>query len=126
MLGGFPWIPLGTSQVRVLPVAQLASVLGVYGLSLLVAYVNATVAFALLRTGRSRVLRVSAAAVVLVAVGGWGTWRIREASLTRQGTPVRVGIIQPNIEQHAKLSAEAIRRGAPHLHDLHRDDTRRR
>lgn len=105
MLGGFPWVPLGNSQVEVLPVAQLASVLGVYGLSLLVAYVNATVAFALLRPGRDRAVAVASAAVVLVAVGGWGTWRLREASLTRQGTPIKLGIIQPNIEQHAKLAA---------------------
>src|SRR4051794_7644084 len=31
MLSGFPWLPLGNSQVSVLPVAQLASILGVYG-----------------------------------------------------------------------------------------------
>jgi len=105
MLGGFPWIPLGNSQISVLPVAQLASVLGVYGLSALVAYVNATVAFALLRTGRSRMTAVAAAAAVLVVIGAWGTWRIREGSLRRQGTPIRVGIIQPNIEQNAKLAA---------------------
>ena len=105
MLGGFPWIPLGNSQVQVLPVAQLASVLGVYGLSLLVAYINATAAFALLRAGRARIVAVTTAAIVLVSIGAWGTWRIRDARLTTQGTPIRVGIIQPNIEQHAKLAA---------------------
>ncbi len=41
VFGGFPWVPLGNSQVTVLPVAQLASVVGVYGLSALVAFVNA-------------------------------------------------------------------------------------
>jgi apolipoprotein N-acyltransferase len=105
LLGGFPWIPLGNSQVQVLPVAQLSSLVGVYGLSLLVGYVNATLAFALLRAGRERIVAVATAVVVLVSIGAWGTWRIRDASLTRQGTPVRVGIIQPNIEQHAKLAA---------------------
>jgi apolipoprotein N-acyltransferase len=105
MLGGFPWVPLGNSQVRVLPVAQLASVFGVYGLSLLVAYVNATVAYALLRSGRERTVAVATAVVVLVSIGAWGTWRIRDAALTRQGTPIKVGIIQPNVEQHAKLAA---------------------
>ena len=46
-------MPLGNSQVTVLPVAQLASVLGVYGLSALVAFVNAALAYSLLTRGRS-------------------------------------------------------------------------
>ncbi len=41
LFGGFPWVPLGNSQVTVLPVAQFASVAGVYGLSALVAFVSA-------------------------------------------------------------------------------------
>ena len=28
IMGGFPWVPLGNSQVTMLPVAQLASVFG--------------------------------------------------------------------------------------------------
>ena len=38
---GFPWVLLGYSQVTVLPVAQLASVFGVYGVSALVVAVSA-------------------------------------------------------------------------------------
>ncbi len=125
--GGFPWVPLGNSQVTVLPVAQLASVFGVYGLSALVAYVNAAIAFALVTTGRSRVKAVALAAVVLTLAAGWGTWRISEGSLARDGTPVRVGLIQGNIEQTAKwdpkqayrifttyvaMTRDAVRRGA--------------
>ena len=34
---GFPWVLLGYSQATVLPIAQLASVFGVYGVSALVA-----------------------------------------------------------------------------------------
>ena len=48
VFGGFPWVLLGDSQVTVLPVAQLASVLGVYGVSALVAFVNASIAYAVL------------------------------------------------------------------------------
>jgi apolipoprotein N-acyltransferase len=91
LMGGFPWVPLGNSQVTVLPVAQLASVLGVYGLSALVAGVNAALTRAALTTGRERVLTLAGTAVVLAAVGGWGVWRITDGRLTRAGTPLRVG-----------------------------------
>jgi len=130
VFGGFPWVPLGNSQVTVLPVAQLASLLGVYGLSALVAYVNATLAFALLTTGRSRFTALAAAAVVILGVGAWGAWRIADGSLTRQGDPIRVGLIQGNIAQEDKwkpsesrrifttylaMTRDAVRRGAEYV-----------
>jgi apolipoprotein N-acyltransferase len=130
VFGGFPWVPLGNSQVTVLPVAQLASVLGVYGVSLLVALVNAAIAFALLEPGRRRVRVLAGTAVLLVAVAGWGTWRIADGSLTREGTPLRVGLIQGNIAQEDKwnprqarrifttyvaMTRDAVRRGADYV-----------
>ena len=110
LFGGFPWVPLGNSQVELLPVAQLASVLGVYGLSALVALVNASIAYALLTSGRDRLTAIVATAAVLVAVGGWGTWQIAEGSLTREGTPLRVGLIQGNIAQEDKWNPGEARR----------------
>jgi apolipoprotein N-acyltransferase len=107
---GFPWVPLGNSQVTVLPVAQLASIVGVYGLSALVAYVNVTLAFALLTTGRRRLVAVSSMAGVLILVGAWGTWRISDGSLTREGTPIRIGLIQGNIAQEDKWNVREARR----------------
>jgi apolipoprotein N-acyltransferase len=127
LFGGFPWVPLGNSQVEVLPVAQLASVLGVYGLSALVAFVNAAIAAALLTTGRARLTAIGTAAAVLIAVGGWGAWRIADGRLTREGTPLRVGLVQGNIAQedkwnprearrifttHVAMTRDAVRRGA--------------
>ena len=129
-LTGFPWVPLGNSQVTVLPVAQLASVLGVYGLSALVAYISATLAYALITSGARRVVAVATAVVVLVAVGGWGVWRVADGSLTREGTPIRIGLIQGNIAQqdkwnpaHARrifttyiaMTRDAVRRGAQYV-----------
>ena len=36
VMTGFPWVPLGNSQIDVTPIAQAASLVGVYGLSALV------------------------------------------------------------------------------------------
>ena len=110
LMGGFPWVPLGNSQVTVLPVAQMASALGVYGLSGLVAMVNAALACALLTTGRRRLAAGIVAVVLPLGVAAWGTWRIAEGSLTRMGTPVRVGLVQANIEQTAKWKPSERRR----------------
>ena len=110
LFGGFPWVPLGNSQVTVLPVAQLASLLGVYGLSALVAFVNAAIAYAVLVPGRARMKASAAAIVVLLAVAGWGTWRIASGTLTTQGTPLRVGLVQGNIDQADKWRTSEARR----------------
>ena len=44
--GGFPWALVGYTQTTVLPVAQSASVVGVYGVSFLVVLVSASLAMA--------------------------------------------------------------------------------
>ncbi len=108
--GGFPWVPLGNSQVTVLPVAQLASLLGVYGLSLLVAFVNAGVAYALVSTGRNRFASAASVALVVVGVSAWGALRVRDGALLREGEPLRVGLVQGNISQEDKWKPGEARR----------------
>jgi apolipoprotein N-acyltransferase len=110
VFGGFPWVLLGDSQVTVLPVAQLASVLGVYGVSGLVATVNATIAYATLTTGRRRVAAIAVGAIVLAGSALWGTLRIADGSLMRSGAPIRVGLIQANIAQEDKWKSGEARR----------------
>jgi apolipoprotein N-acyltransferase len=110
VMGGFPWVPLGNSQVTVLPVAQLASVFGVYGLSALVAGVNALVAYALLAAGRKRIAAAATAVALPLVIAVWGTWRIADGSLTRAGTPLQVGLVQANIAQTAKWDPQEARR----------------
>ena len=110
LFGGFPWVPLGNSQVTVLPVAQLASVFGVYGLSALVAFVNAAIAYAVRSCGRNRIIAIATTVVVLAGVGGWGARRVVAGSLIREGTPLRVGLIQGNIAQEDKWNPREARR----------------
>src|SRR5207237_172371 len=67
---------------------------GVFGVSAIVASVNAALAgLVIVRAWRAAV--IVAAAVLLVAV--WGNAHARDAALTRQGRPLRVGIVQPNV-----------------------------
>jgi apolipoprotein N-acyltransferase len=110
LFGGFPWVPLGNSQVTVLPVAQLASVTGVYGLSALVAFVNGSLAWGVLSRGRERLVAVAVAVLVVAATGTWGALRIADGTLTRQGTAVRIGLIQGNIAQEDKWNPSEARR----------------
>jgi apolipoprotein N-acyltransferase len=99
MFGGFPWIPLGNTMVTLLPVAQLASVGGVYLLSLFVALVN--VGFALVIVSSPARQRVTLAATVagMAAVAVWGGVRLSANTLVETGTPVKVGLVQANIAQ---------------------------
>ena len=102
LFGGFPWELLGYSQTGVLPVAQLASLFGVHGVSLLVAFINSALALALVgpRRHRVRVLAIATGVAGLVLL--FGAWRLTDNRLVRDGTPLRVGLVQGNIEQADK------------------------
>ncbi len=102
LFGGFPWVPLGNSQVGLLPIAQLASVTGVYGLSLLVALVNAAIAIGVASRGRGRARAALVVAILLVGTGAWGARRLGDGTLLREGVPVTVGLLQGNIAQEDK------------------------
>ena len=112
LMTGFPWVLLGYSQVSVPPVAQFGSVLGVFGLSGLVASVSAGLAYSAAvqwsgtTAARPRVfaayLPVGVAIVVTLAIGAWGAARIARGDLTRAGDPVTVGLIQGNVDQADK------------------------
>ena len=101
LIGGFPWIPLGNTMVTFLPIAQLASVVGVYGLSIFVALLNTGFGIAAMSSGRRR-WRVAASTIaLLVVVSVWGGWRLSSNGLT-SGPTVTVGLIQGNIAQTDK------------------------
>ncbi len=119
LLTGFPWVLLGYSQARVLPVAQFASVFGVYGVSALVVLVNAGIAVVGLhaqspaRAGLSvldvhvgsafrRALPLAGSIAIVAAIAVWGGVRVSRSALTREGDPIRIGLIQGNVDQAEK------------------------
>jgi apolipoprotein N-acyltransferase len=97
--GGFPWVLLGASQATVTPIVQIASVTGVYGLSALVALVST--AAAAVTISRRRVHRTGAviAVVTVIVVAVAGAARVRWGTLTTEGRPMRVGLVQGSVEQ---------------------------
>jgi apolipoprotein N-acyltransferase len=97
---GFPWVLLGYSQTTVLPIAQLASLTGVYGVSLLVAAVSAAAVIAFDR--RANVTPLAIVFAVIVGVAAWGSRRVADGALTREGEPITVGLLQGNVDQAIK------------------------
>jgi len=98
---GFPWELLGYSQVTWLPIAQTASLVGVYGLSALLALASSAAAIAIVGGRR----RWTPAAVTIAIIAGctlWGSHRIAAGELTSGGASVRVAVLQGNVEQDQK------------------------
>lgn len=102
LFGGFPWVPLGNAVVTLLPIAQLASLTGVYGLSWLLATVHACFAITAISGGRRRVIAAATAVTLLTVTSVWGAARLGESRLTHEGSAITVGLIQANIPQTEK------------------------
>ena len=99
---GFPWELLGYSQASVLWVAQLASVVGVLGVSALVASVSGALAYLVL-TGRRRASGImTGTAALIVACLLFGNLRVRSGGWAEAGVPLRVAAVQGNIAQDDK------------------------
>ena len=102
---GFPWLTVGYSQTAPSPLAGFAPVLGVHGLSLLVAMSGALLAR----------WRVGLPFAALAALGGFGLQQV--AWTTPVGEPISVALIQGNVPQEMKFRPEAFFRTL----DLYRD-----
>jgi apolipoprotein N-acyltransferase len=99
---GFPWALLGYSQVSVLPIAQIASVTGVYGLSFLLVLTASAIALVIVERDARRWTSAAAVAILIVVCAVWGRYRMGEGSLASAGNPVRVAVVQGNILQSDK------------------------
>ncbi len=105
---GFPWNLAGSAWLPVLPIAQAASFIGTYGLSILMVLAGGT--FALLACGRepARKALINLGLVLLVLVAG-GTLKIL-LQPTSYWPNLQLHIVQANIGQDLKWSEENFRK----------------
>jgi apolipoprotein N-acyltransferase len=93
---GFPWLAVGYSQVPVSPLVAYAPVVGVFGISLLLAW-----------TAAALVWRSRYSWLVIVLWGG--AWMMHDVRWTQPvGAPVSVTLIQGNISQSIKWQPEQV------------------
>ncbi len=105
---GFSWQGLGYSQFQSLPVIQMASITGVYGISALIVLVNAGM-FVMLHPAFSKYPawqkyrhRIGASTLFLLLLCvGYG-WSVLVSGPASNSKAVRVGLIQGNIPQQMK------------------------
>jgi apolipoprotein N-acyltransferase len=102
-LSGFPWLLLGVTQYRMVPLIQVGSVAGVYGVSFLVAWFSVSMAMAIrqvLRRPADRwawVPEMSLPLVVLMTVIVVGYGRLGRPE--EEGRALSMALVQPSIPQ---------------------------
>ena len=111
---GFPWELLGYSQHSRLQLIQISDIVGVYGVSGLIALANTALFLATLVVcrkawrgrpiaGRMAIGGIAAAAVLVGLTWAYGELRIREIDRLASAAPTaRVAVVQGNIEQSQK------------------------
>jgi apolipoprotein N-acyltransferase len=108
ILTGFPWNLPGQTWAAGGAVSQNAAWLGAYGLTVLTLAIAAAPAVRLTRRrpARTSVAAVGVAAAVLAGLYGWGAYRLEPAALT----PLRVRVVQANVDQKDKWRPENLDR----------------
>ncbi len=107
-LTGFPWNAFGYALSEPLPLAQTASLIGLWGMTFLTVAIFASPAVLIDRTAdRKMAWRAPAAAIaLLIAMGLFGAIRLSLHPTTMvAGTKLR--LMQPNLQQDAKFNYSA-------------------
>ena len=114
IFSGFPWELLGYSQFNRLQLIQISDILGVYGLSALIAFANGTLFISLLCFTKSRwqdshiSTRLAAGSIItlvaaLVLTLLYGNWRLTDIDKRiAAASKARVAVVQGNIDQAIK------------------------
>lgn len=104
VMTGLPWAGLGHSQWQNLPLIQISSIVGMYGVTFLVALINGAVAIFLIDIDKWRASIKTAvvplALVIISLIYGWIA-----LSETPQGDTMKIALVPGNIKQMDKLMA---------------------
>lgn len=102
-LTGFPWNLLGASQYRVLPLIQIASVTGVYGISFLVVWFSISLAGFVLgavlhpKSAKLSYGDLTLPLIVVAAVAAFGVRQIQNPAGASRF--LKIALVQPSIPQ---------------------------
>ena len=109
ILTGFPWNPVGAGWEAGGAVSQVASVVGVYGLGLLTLLAVSALGQVMTRP-RDRLARAMAAGGIglLIAMWGYGTVRVNGTAVAPSEVMAR--LVQADVSQENKWSAQAYER----------------
>lgn len=121
----FPWLLLGNTQTYDLPAVQIASVTGVYGISFWLLWISVLgyVLYAKLAlrewrpTSWKSIATIFLIVVVYYAPKAYGSRVLATTEILADGKPVRIGIVQPNIDPFDKWQTNAEKQFAV-LHQL--------
>jgi len=101
LMGGFPWGLLGYSQYRELRVIQIAELGGVYAVSFVVVAANSALAGLFVLRWPPALIGLTSGGILVLATLGFGATRLAQGTAPR--SEVRIGIMQPAIEQPLKF-----------------------
>lgn len=106
---GFPWANIAYSQTSYLALIQGADLAGVYLLVFLLVLINCAVATAwkVYRAGKVLPWRLLLLVLVIwLGHYGYGLWRLEQIVCAGDGVPLRVAMVQGNIEQSLKWNPQ--------------------
>jgi apolipoprotein N-acyltransferase len=108
-LGGNPWVLIGYSQARVVPVVAIADIGGVYAVGFVVILVNLTLAELCWRWREKGAWKTAVPALVLLALTlAWGSSRseVKVAAERRDVPGIGVAVIQGNLDLGTQWSSD--------------------
>lgn len=107
-VSGFPWILLGYSQHKYLPIIQISDIFGVYGVSFIIVLVNSLLV-CWLKLGFKKKLSLAFSSVAIVIIGlnlVYGFFRLNESP--EKPESINIALIQGNVPQDEKLDYQFI------------------